>query len=147
MKNFLIISLLFITACNRTPKTVQEQMTAQHTVYYQAIDGKDTAWLTIDTAHRQMIGLLKFSYANQDKYDGEVKGVISGDTLKGHFNFKVNGIDKWYRNPVAFLKRDQKLVMGVGKFTLIWGSAYFDAAVPIDYDKGRFIFEEISGQP
>jgi hypothetical protein len=65
-----------------------------------------------------------------------------GDTLKGHYDFKINNAEKWNRNPVAFLKKDGQLIMGVGQFMLVMGSAHFDNRAPIDYDKGRFIFVE-----
>ncbi|MCY1550340.1 hypothetical protein D9M68_865910 [compost metagenome] len=133
---------VFLSACDQKPKSVSEQMKPASTISYLAIDGKDTAWLRMDTAHQRMIGLLSFSYGGKDKYEGEVKGIKKGDTLNGHFDFKVNGVDKWYRNPVTFLKKNDKLIMGVGKFTLIWGSAYFDPHVPVDYDRGRFVFEQ-----
>lgn len=137
----LVISLLLLGSCNQKP-AIKEKIDEQHAVCYQAIDGADTAWLKIDTLKHKLLGTLKFSYANHNKYNGEIKGVISGDTLKGHFNFKLNGVDKWYRNPVAFLKKDGKLTMGVGQIILIMGSAHFDTKIPIDYDKGRFVFEK-----
>lgn len=130
---------IIISSCNQQPVAVKDQMNTHTTANYLAVDAGDTAWLQIDTSHRRMLGLLKFRYANNKIYEGHVKGVLSGDTLKGHFDFKVNKVDKWYRNPVSFLKRDQSLIMGVGNFTLIWGSGYFDGT-PIDYSKGRFVF-------
>jgi hypothetical protein len=93
-------------------------------------------------------GLLTFNYTDKkEKYEGQFKGEMYGDTLKGHYDFKINKAERWNRNPVAFLKRDGKLTMGVGQFMLIMGSAHFDQKVPIDYDKGRFVFEEVACKP
>lgn len=138
----ILISLLFLVSGCRNEKTIEEQMDRKYTVCYRAISKSDTAWLTIDTSKKQFIGYFKVNYVDQKKiYNGQVKGIIHGDTLKGHFDFKVNQVDKWYRNPVAFLKTNANLTMGVGKTVMVWGSAYFDEKVPIDYEKGRFVFE------
>jgi len=113
------------------------------TTWYRAISGKDTAWLSIDTSNKIINGLLTFNYADKkERYEGKFKGEMYGDTLKGHYDFKINKAEKWNRNPVAFLKKDGKLTMGVGQFMLVMGSAHFDDRVPIDYDKGRFVFAE-----
>lgn len=114
------------------------------TICYQSISEGDTAWLSIDTSKKVINGLLTFNYTDKkEKYEGQFKGEMYGDTLKGHYDFKINAAKTWNRNPVAFLKRDGKLTMGVGQFMLIMGSAHFDNLVPINYDKGRFVFEEV----
>lgn len=139
---FCFLMGLVVVSCKQQ-EDIKDQMQAKHTVCYRAIDGADTAWLKIDTAANHMIGFFEFNYANQKRYAGQVKGTLKGDTLKGHYDFKVNKVDKWYRNPVAFLKRDGKLIMGVGNFNMVWGSAFFDEKVPIDFDKGKFVFERV----
>jgi len=129
-------------ACNRE-KSVEEQMDVKTTVCYIAVAGEDTAWLKIDTAGAQFLGVFELNNSKQKRrHIGQVKGVLRRDTLKGHFDFKVNKVDKWYRNPIAFLKKDGKLMMGVGATNMVWGSAYFDEKVPIDFDKGKFVFDE-----
>ncbi|MFI5452584.1 hypothetical protein ACHMWN_10540 [Pedobacter sp. UC225_61] len=139
---YLIVVVFSILIGCRQEQTMEEQMDTKHTVCYMAISQSDTAWLKIDTSGKQIKGLLNFSYANAKKFEGQFKGTINGDTLKGHYDFKVNKVDKWYRNPVAFLKRDNKLTMGLGEISMVWGSAFFDDKVPIDYQKGRFVFEQ-----
>jgi hypothetical protein len=144
MKIKTLLSLLTLTtlfySC-RQEKSINEQMEAKTTICYQSISEKDTAWLKIDTSKRDIIGFLSFKYASNKNYDGQFKGKMYGDTLKGHFDFTVNKVDKWYRNPVAFLKRDGKLTMGVGDFNMVWGSPIFDPKTIINYNKGRFVFE------
>jgi hypothetical protein len=133
--------LFILSSCGRE-KTVDEQMDPNYTACYRAIFEKDTAYLTIDTSKKQMLGFLKMIYGEQKKvYDGTVKGTIKGDTLMGHFDFKENKVNKWFRNPVAFLRKNGSLTMGVGQTVMKWGSPFFDEKVPIDYEKGRFIFE------
>ncbi len=138
------IILLFLVIFNscRNEKSIEEQMSNKTTCCYRAISNGDTAYLSIDTASSQIIGLIDFNYvADKKKYKGQFRGVMNQDTLKGHYDFQLNNLGKWYRNPVAFLKQDGKFIMGVGKFSMVWGSAYFDEKIPVDYAKGRFVFE------
>lgn len=144
-KALLLISAisLAIFGCQQQEKSKEKVMDKATTVCYQAISEKDTAWLSIDTSKKIINGLLSFNYVDKkEKYEGQFKGEMYGDTLRGHYDFKINNGAVWNRNPVAFLKKDGKLTMGVGQFMLIMGSAHFDKNVPIDYEKGRFVFEE-----
>lgn len=129
--------------CQQEQPEEKKLMDEKKTVCYQSISEKDTAWLSIDTSKKIINGLLTFNYVDKkEKYEGNFKGEMYGDTLRGHYDFKINNADKWNRNPVAFLKKNGNLTMGVGQFMLIMGSAHFDNRVPIDYEKGRFVFEE-----
>ena len=145
-QNLLLIALTSISslilAC-QTEKPKEKVMDEKKTVCYQSISGTDTAWLSIDTSKKIINGVLTFYYVDKkEKYDGQFKGEMYGDTLRGHYDFKINKAERWNRNPVAFLKKDGKLTMGVGEFMLIMGSAHFDKNVPIVYENGRFVFEE-----
>lgn len=130
-----------VFSCNREqPKqaVVEKKMAC-----FRSVSLGDTAWLSIDTAQKTIKGTLRVNYVNKmEIYDGRFTGKMYGDTLKGHYDFKINKADPAFRNPLAFLKRDKKLTMGVGKFMTVMGSAQFDDRVPIDYGKGRFVFEE-----
>ena len=137
---FVIIILIF--GCQQE-KAKEKVMDEKKTICYQSISGTDTAWLAIDTSKKIINGILTFNYTDKkEKYVGKFKGEMYGDTLKGHYDFKINKAEQWNRNPVAFLKKDGKLTMGIGQFMLIMGSAHFDNRIAIDYGKGRFIFEE-----
>lgn len=143
--SFLLLLVLNFTAlfssCNKKRKELKDQMIHKNTICYRAINEKDTGWLRIDTSNNQFIGLLTFHYHNGKNYDGQFKGEMHRDTLKGYFDFKTRKNGNWHRNPVAFLKGKTELKMGVGSFIILnWGSAYFDDKIPIDYDKGRFLF-------
>ncbi len=135
---------ILISSC-QSEKPKENLMDQKKTVCYQSISGQDTAWLSIDTSKKIINGLLTFDYVEKkEKYEGQFKGEMYGDTLRGHYDFKINKAERWNRNPVAFLKKDGKLTMGVGQFMLIMGSAHFDNKVPIDYEKGRFTFSTIA---
>ncbi|RZK54105.1 MAG: hypothetical protein EOO87_11285 [Pedobacter sp.] len=140
---FLLLTTIVISSCGYF-RTQEEPLNESKLVCFLAIDGKDSAWLSIDTSHKLINGYFKMSYGGTKVMDGQVKGEIKGDTLKAHYDFKVNKVDKWYRNPVAFLQQDGKLIMGVGEINMIWGSPFFNDKVAIDYDKGRFVFERIT---
>ena len=119
----------------------EEPLDTSKLICYIAISNGDTAWLDIDTSDRKINGLFTMSYGGKKRYAGQVKGTINGDTLKANYDFKVNKVDKWYRNPVSFLRKDNKLQMGVGEIITVWGSGVFNEKVPVDYNKGRFVFE------
>ncbi len=144
---FTALISIIIFSCQQEKKK-EKVMDEKKTVCYQSISGNDTAWLSIDTSKKIINGLLSFNYTDKkEKYEGQFKGEMYGDTLRGHYDFKINKAERWNRNPVAFLKRDGKLTMGIGQFMLIMGSAHFDNRVPINYDKGRFTFEETKCNP
>lgn len=144
MKQILLplLFIAFMSSCKQ-PTQLRTKMDEKHTVCYKAIDKADTAWLKIDTSETNILGEMKFSYANKNYYEGPVKAVMQGDTLRGNFSFKLNQVDKWYKNPIALLKRGNTFTMGIGDIYTLWGSGYFLKTVPIDYEKGRFVFEQI----
>lgn len=140
--NLLLSALtILLFSCNQ-PKPLKTKIDEKHTVCYIAIDKADTAWLKLDTAEKNILGEMEFRYANKNHYQGPVKAIMKGDTLRGNFSFKLNNVDKWYKNPIALLKKKNTLTMGIGEIMTLWGSGYFDKNIPIDYDKGRFVFKQ-----
>lgn len=144
---FILISLsaisISIISCNQEqPK--KKILAPAKIICYQSVSGRDTAWLSIDTANNPIAGKLAFNYTGKKQlYEGEFKGKMHGDTLKGHFDFRINKSNPPFRNPVAFLKKDGKLSLGIGQFMIVMGTAEFDDRVPVDYSGSRFIFEEV----
>ena len=135
----LLFGVILLTSCNFFGK--EEPLDPSKFSCYIAINKGDTAWLDIDTTDQKVRGLFTMSYGGKKKYHGQIKGTIKNDTLNAHYDFKVNKVDKWYRNPVSFLRQDNKLIMGVGEIVMVWGSGVFKEGVPVDYNKGRFVFE------
>ncbi|MFD0939763.1 hypothetical protein [Pedobacter boryungensis] len=137
-----VLIILFFFSC-KEKRPIKTKIDKKFAVCYIAIDKTDTAWLKIDTADRKhILGEMIFNYHNEKHYKGLIKGLMNGDTLKGDYTFRLNGIDKWYRNPIALLKNEHTLTMGVGEIYILWGSGFFLNSVPIDYDKGRFVFKQ-----
>ena len=152
MKNIKTTSLaplIFIasltSACNQEQPKVQSGKVVPTIVKvcYVAVDESDTVLLTITDQRKSIEGNLTFNYTNGVTHKGTLKGLMHGDTLLADYNF-TTGDGKWRRNPVALLKRNGRLILGVGIMETTWGRNYFAKSQPIDYDKGRFIFKEVN---
>ncbi|WP_316811265.1 hypothetical protein [Pedobacter heparinus] len=109
---------------------------------YVAVDGKDTADLSIKTMNSgKVTGKLVINYAEKGKNDGEIAGAFKGDTLFVDYTFKIGTENKTiYKNPLALLNKDGKLILGVGQIETTMGRSYFVKGKPISFDKGRFTF-------
>lgn len=141
ISSLVLISALFF-GCNRE-QPPKKPAVDKKLACYQSISGVDTAWLAIDTAQSEISGTFKVNYATKmEIFHGRFNGKMYGDTIKGYFDFKINKGKEPFRNPLAFLKRDGKLIMGIGQFMTVMGTAHFDDKVPIDYTRARFIFQE-----
>lgn len=108
---------------------------------YRAINKSDTAILKIQLNEKDFNGQLEI-YNESSKDSGDVNGVIKGDTLKGTYYFKHDEYAKWERIPIALLKRDQKLIMGVGTIEIYMNMTFFKKTVPINYDLVKYRFEK-----
>lgn len=139
----IIAAIIFLSSCEEQ-NLVKKQMVEASTNCYLAVDRTDTAWLKLDTADRKhVLGELLFIYGNKNRYEGLIKAEMKGDTLKGNYSFKLNNVNKWYKNPIALLRNKQTLTMGIGEIYTLWGSGFFLKTVPIDYEKGRFVFKQV----
>lgn len=140
----IIATLIMLTLYScKEQKTAKKKMDEKAIICYVAADNLDTAWLRIDTTDKKYIlGELIFIYGNKNYYEGLIKAEMNGDTLKGNYSFKLNNVDKWYKNPIALLRNKQTIKMGIGEIYTLWGSGFFLKTVPIDYEKGRFVFKQ-----
>jgi hypothetical protein len=108
---------------------------------YFAIKGGVTASLNLVITGTLFNGKYEINYHGSHKDSGDVKGRIKGDTLLGDYLFQHYGMEKWYRAPIALLKRDDQLVMGVGATETFLSKSYFRKGTVIDYDHVKFIFQ------
>lgn len=130
------------TADSTSTATVNEQC-------YQALTEKDTADLKFVTAKDgKVTGDLVMKYGLKPNEvervinTGKVEGSFSGDTLYLNYLYRAGSLNKTlYQNPLALLKKDGKLIMGVGKIETSVGRSYFVKNQPIDFEKGRFKFD------
>lgn len=120
--------------------------TVVSTECFTAIDQQDTASLSLGTsADGKIKGKLLISFQEKGKNDGEIEGVYKGDTLFVDYTFKIGTTNKTvYKNPLALLKKDGKLIMGVGQIETSLGRSYFVKGKPISFEKGRFTFAPVA---
>ena len=146
---YLLMALPFLMSCNQNPKqTDSASSTAKDSVVsrqcYVAVDGKDTAFLDIkNLSSGKVDGSLVINFTKTPKNEGTVQGKYSGDTLFVDYNYTAgtNKANK-FKNPLAFLKKDNQLILGVGAIETSLGRSYFVKGEPIKFDKGRFRFTQ-----
>lgn len=146
--SFLALPLMF--SCNQSTSNSSELKdslsavtdTIDRKTCFVAIDAKDTANLTLIKSDKDKItGHLVIDYVDKGKNEGEISGAYKGDTLFVDYTFKIGTANKTlYKNPLAFLKKDGQLVLGVGQIETTLGRSYFVKGKPISFDKGRFTF-------
>jgi hypothetical protein len=109
---------------------------------FRAVDQKDTAILHMVTYGKGMAkGHLLIKYAGKKKNEGNFTGFIKKDTLYLTYHFYVgNDSLRTFTNPLALLKKQDTLILGVGKILHKLGRSFFDQNVPVNYDRGRFHF-------
>ena len=137
LMNLLIMLLLitFIIACNN--RKVEEK---QHS--FRAINGRDTAYLSLTTGDNYFIGKYEIFYGHKTMKDsGYVRGKIVGDTLLGAYYYKSYG-GLGLSKPIALLMKEDKLLLGTGVQSSVLGLVFFTTDVPINYDQPIFIFEK-----
>ncbi len=112
--------------------------------YYRAINDRDTALLHFTKLEdNSFFGQYEIRYGQFQKDSGEVRGIISGDTIKGSFYYQPYGGGVLKRYPIALLKQKNKLLLGEGVISVYMGIPSFLKGEPIDYSNPEFVFEEI----
>lgn len=136
----LIVACMLAIGCNQNDaKTSSDHSMIKYVAYREG----DTAVALIEQSKSVFKGVLEIKYRSAYIDSGDVKGIIKGDTLIGDFHFKHYGLAKWNRKPIAFLKSEDKLILGEGVLKLTVGFPHFNPAFPIDYDeKKQFVFHK-----
>ena len=133
---FAIILLIISSCTHPEPEEHGKKVT------YSAVNKTDTARLHIILTDKAFEGQYEISHDGVYKDSGDINGVIKGDTLKGTFHYQSYGVEKWYRIPIALLKKDQQLIMGVGSMQIYMNMTFFNKNIPIDYQHPKFVFEK-----
>ncbi|WP_199119805.1 hypothetical protein [Pedobacter sp. ASV28] len=108
---------------------------------YSAAYEKDSADLQLNIIDSSKVeGKLLINYHGKPKNDGTIDGRFKGDTLFVDYTFKTGKNSTIYSNPLAFLKKDGKLIMGVGQIETSLGKSYFVKDKPINFERGKFTF-------
>lgn len=151
-RNILYLALAIIPfayACTQNNKTGTSAKTKTDSLVnqscYAAVFEKDSAAMIVKTlASGKVTGSLLVKYANKPKNNGKISGKFNGDTLLVDYRFNTGkDTTKVFTNPLAFLKKDGKLIMGVGQIETTLGRSYFVKGKPINYEAGKFTFAEV----
>jgi|SRR3970282_1642817 len=158
MKNSGLFCLLFactiLQSCknNQSEKAVEAaQVHAEKPIsvqYYKALYQEDTIDLKINTLKDGKVsGNMEMKIFNMPKKVGEISGEFRGDTLFASYTFIQGGYEKkTYKNPMAFLKRGDQLILGNGKIQTTLGASYFVEGTAIDFDRVKYKFAEVDGE-
>ena len=153
----MLIASCMILSCNRgkdssvgsKTESVQSDVKEQ---CYLAVFEKDTANMKLNTTTDGDVtgdlvidfGELKPNSLEKVINKGKVKGSYRGDTLFVNYIYTSGTINETvYQNPLAFLRRGEQLILGVGDVESAMGRAYFVKDKPINFDIGRFKFEPV----
>lgn len=87
---------------------------------------------------------MEMKVFNMPNKTGEIAGKFSGDTLFVSYTF-TEGTNKeiTYKNPMAFLKRENELILGNGKIETSMGASYFVKGSPIDFERVKYKFTTV----
>ncbi|WP_143167311.1 hypothetical protein [Mucilaginibacter sp. OK098] len=95
----------------------------------------------------KIYGRLVLKYSEPQSYDlekefdhGEIIGQFKKDTLFADYIFADGANRTVYRNPIALLKKSQKLVLGFGAIENYVGKSWFINHKAINFTRSRFQF-------
>jgi hypothetical protein len=134
---FSILLLSLLCGCAKENKFKEKKF------FYRAVNGKDTAFLSISLNQTHFTGMYEIRYGTLGKDSGDIRGKISGDTLIGLYNYKTYGGNNNIV-PIALLRRGNKIMRGKGLEMSYMNIHYFSHDTPLDYDNSEFVFEEIN---
>jgi hypothetical protein len=153
MKNLglfcLLLTCIGLESCknNQSEKIIEAKEAAElvSVQCYKALYEQDTLDLKINTfKNGEITGDMVMAISNMPKKVGEIAGEFRGDTLFASYTFIQGGYkEKTYKNPMAFLKRGDELILGNGQIQITLGASHFVKGEPIDFDKVKYKFTEV----
>ena len=153
MKTSLLFCLLFACIVFQSCKKNENDIKAKQTPVekpisvqcYKALFEKDTIDLKMNTLKNGKItGDMVMKFFNTPQKVGKIAGEFNGDTLFASYTF-IQGDNKkvTFKNPMAFLKRGDQLILGNGKMQTTMGATYFVKDSPIDFESVKFKFTAV----
>jgi hypothetical protein len=112
---------------------------------YKALYEKDTINLKINNfKNGEVTGDLEMKIENMPTKLGQIVGEFRGDTLFASYTF-IQGANekKTFKNPMAFLKNGNELILGNGKIEFSLGASYFAKDEPIDFERVKYKFTTV----
>lgn len=160
MKSISIVAflLIFIIACNETsqpPETSSNETIVTDTVVtdtvavvdttemkiqiptstcYRHTGKKDTVSLKVEKFPNVVTGVLTYHLREKDQNNGEIEGVLKGDTLLAEYTFMSEGVIS--RRQVIFLIQNDVATEGYGEMEEKDGKMIFKENGKIDFTKG-----------
>jgi hypothetical protein len=151
--NLIFFISVFLFGCNRGTKNTAPQPDSYKLIKspeqcFIAVYQKDSAFLKFKTMPNHKIqGRLVIKYAElepdalqKEFYHGEITGKFSRDTLFADYIFADGKNGTLYRNPIALLRKNNKLVLGSGAIENYLGKSWFINHKAINFNKSRFQF-------
>lgn len=111
---------------------------------YRALYEEDTINLKINNfKNGNVTGDMEMRLAKMPVKIGEIAGEYRGDTLFVSYTF-IEGINKklTFKNPMAFLKKENELILGNGQLENSLGASYFVKGT-IDFERVKYKFTTI----
>lgn len=155
MKNlglfFLLLACVGFESCKKdqNPKDAETTKVQDEkpisTACYKSLYENDTIDLTINTLKNGKItGDMIMKIENMPNKIGKIAGEFRGDTLFADYSFIQGTNDKVkFKNPMAFLKHENELILGSGKIETYLGKSYFVKGTPIDFEKVKYKFTAV----
>lgn len=147
---YVLLACIGLESCNKnqSQKDIDAQTLAVKPAKiecYKALYEKDTIDLKINTMSTGKInGDMVMKVFNKAEKAGKINGEFRGDTLFVDYSFTQVENDKvTYKNPMAFLKRGNELILGNGKIETYLGASYFAKGTPIDFDSVKYKFTTV----
>jgi len=152
MKNIcfscLFLAFIGLVGCNRNQKNATDQVLDEKPVSvqcYVSIYEKDTVTLQINTLKSgKLTGTMDMKLLDMPIKTGKIAGEFKGDTLFADYSFVQGTNDKVvFKNPMAFLKKGNELILGNGTIVTYLGASYFKKGVPIDFENVKYKFTTV----
>ncbi|MEP6806845.1 MAG: hypothetical protein ABI892_20120 [Flavobacterium sp.] len=150
MKNLviscLLLSFIGLQSCKKNEEKKEAVQTDAEKIVstqcYKAVYEKDTLDLKLNTLKNgKLSGNMVMKVATATERTGEITGEFRGDTLFADYTFvEVTNKTKTFKNPMAFLKRDNQLILGNGTMQTTMGVTYLVKDKPIDFDRVKYKF-------
>ena len=112
---------------------------------YKSLYESDTIDLKINTLKSGKItGNMEMKLLDMPIKTGKITGEFHGDTLIVDYSFYQGANDKkTFKNPMAFLKKGNELILGSGKIETYLGRSYFVKGTPIDFESVKYKFSTV----
>ncbi|HEY1008474.1 MAG: hypothetical protein ACO1NS_15875 [Daejeonella sp.] len=142
--NVLAIALSASACTSGTDRTkIKDSVTAATEVVssecYTGVQGGDSASMKLNTAgNGKVTGELVIKYTKNPANTGTLSGEFKGDTLFADYYFTTGESKTKYKNPMAILRKGDRMILGVGEIESYLGKSYFKKGVPIDFEIAKF---------